>query len=76
MIYIKLQNCCFFFFEVYFEAPKMYTNQLNNICNGVHFFVCSFAKNMLFKIFAQICSVVIYKEIFEILRTSVSQKTF
>ena len=26
MIYIKLQNCCFFFFEVYFEAPKLYTN--------------------------------------------------
>ena len=35
MIYIKLQNCCFFFFEVYFEAPKMYPNQLNNIRNGV-----------------------------------------
>ena len=35
MIYIKLQNCCFFFFEVYFEAPKMYPNQWNNICNGV-----------------------------------------
>ena len=47
MIYIKLKNCCFFFFEVYFEAPKMYTNQLNNIYNGVHFFVCSFTKNML-----------------------------
>ena len=31
---------------------------------------------VLFKIFAQICSVVICKEIFEILRTSVSQKTF
>ena len=27
---------------------------------------------VLFKIFAQICSVVIYKEVFEILRTSVS----
>ena len=26
MIYIKLQNCWFFFFEVYFEAPKLYTN--------------------------------------------------
>ena len=25
----------------------MYTNQLNNICNGVHFFVCSFTKDML-----------------------------
>ena len=33
--------------EVYFEAPKMYTNQWNNICNGVHFFVCSFTENML-----------------------------
>ena len=31
---------------------------------------------VLFKIFAQICSVVIYKEIFENLRSSVSQKTF
>ena len=29
----------------------------------------------IFKIFAQICSVVICKEIFKILRTSVSQKT-
>ena len=31
---------------------------------------------ILFKIFAQICSVVIYKEIFEILQASVSQQTF
>ena len=31
---------------------------------------------VLFKIFAQICSVVICKEIFENLRSSVSQKTF
>ena len=31
---------------------------------------------VLLKIFAQICSVVIYKETFEILRTSYSQKTF
>ena len=31
---------------------------------------------VLFKIFAQICSVVISKEIFEILQTSVSQKPF
>ena len=31
---------------------------------------------VLFKIFAPICSVVICKKIFEILRTSVSQKTF
>ena len=39
MIYIKLQNCYFFFFEVYFEGdtPKMYTNQLKDVCNGVHF---------------------------------------
>ena len=28
IIYIKLQNYCFFFCEVYFEAPKMYKNQL------------------------------------------------
>ena len=41
MIYIKLQNC-FFFFEVYFEAPKMYRNQLSNICNEFHFFCLQF----------------------------------
>ena len=35
MIYIKLKKCCSFFFEVYFEAPKLYTNQLNKICKGV-----------------------------------------
>ena len=81
MIYIKLQNC--FFFEVYFEAPKMYTNQLNNICNGVamelqylQFYQRYASLQVLFNIFSQICSVVICKEIFEILRTSVSQKTF
>ena len=34
------------------------------------------SQQVLLKIFAHICSVVIYKEIFEILRTSVSQKTF
>ena len=56
-----------FFFEVYSEAPKMYTNQLNNICNGVHFFCLQFYQRyatleILFKIFAQICSVVIYRE--------------
>ena len=40
MIYIKLQNCCFFFFEVYFEGgtPEMYTNQLKDVYNRVHFF--------------------------------------
>ena len=29
----------FFFFEVYFEGdtPKMCTNQLKDVCNGVHF---------------------------------------
>ena len=37
----------FFFFEVYFEAPKMFTNQLKNIFNGLHFCVCSFTKDML-----------------------------
>ena len=31
---------------------------------------------ILFNIFYQICSVVICKEVFEIVRTSVSQKTF
>ena len=81
MIYIKLQNYCFFFFEMYFEGrtPKTYTNQLNDDCNGVHFFFF-FDKiaslQVFFKIFDQICTVVIYKEFFEILRTSVSQKTF
>ena len=69
MIYIKLQS--FFFFEVYFEAPKMSRNQLNNICNGFHFFCLQFYQKyvplqVLFKIFAQICSVVIYKVVFEI----------
>ena len=40
MIYIELQNYCFFFFEVYFEGgtPKIYTNQLKDVCNGVDFF--------------------------------------
>ena len=47
MIYIKLPKCCFFFFEIYFEAPKIYTNRLNNISNRVHFSVCIFTKNML-----------------------------
>ena len=82
MIYIKLQNCCFFFFEVYFEAPKMYTNQLNNICNGVamelqylQLYQRYASLQVLYKIFAQICSVVISKEIFKVLQTSVPQKT-
>ena len=44
MIYIKFPNCCFFFFEVYFGAPKMHTNQLNNVCNGVDIFVCILTK--------------------------------
>ena len=40
MIYIKLQNCCVSFFEIYFEGgtPKLYTNQLKDVCNEVHFF--------------------------------------
>ena len=71
MIYIKLKNCCFFFFEVYFEAPKMYTNQFSNICNEVarELNICSFTKVMpLYKhfsiFFSQICSVVISKRNF------------
>ena len=89
MIYIKLQNHCFFFFEVYFEGgtPKMYINQLKDVCNGVHFltklqaeclqFYPKYASlQVLFKVFDQICTVVIYKKFFEILQTSVSQKTF
>ena len=31
MIYINYKIVLFFFFEVYFEAGKMYTNQLNLI---------------------------------------------
>ena len=61
----------------------MYTDQLNNICNGVAMelqYLQLYQKyaslQPLFKIFALICSVVICKEIFEILRTSVSKKTF
>ena len=89
MIYINLQNYCFFFFEVYFEGgtPKMYTSQLKDVCNGVHFLTKLQAENLqfyqkyaslqvFFNIFDQICTAVIYKEFFEILRTSVSQKTF
>ena len=65
----------------------MYTNQLNDVCNGVHFFLTKLqivgvqfylkyaSLHVFFKIFAQICSVIIYKGIFEVLRTSVSQKT-
>ena len=45
------------------------------------FFFFSFIQDMLlhkyfFKIFAQICPAVIYKEMFESLRSSVSEKTF
>ena len=83
MIYIKLQNDYSFFFEVHFKAPKMYTNQLNNMCNGVamelqylQFYQRYASVQVLFKIFAQICSVVICREIFELLRASVSQKNF
>ena len=40
MICIKFQNCCFFFFEVFFEggALKMWINQSKVNCNGVPFF--------------------------------------
>ena len=51
----------------------MYTNQLNNICNEVamelqylQLYQRYASLQVLFKIFAQICSVVICKEIFEI----------
>ena len=78
-----IKNLLLFFFEVYFEAPKMYTNQFSNICNEAarELNIRSFTKDMpLYKYFSifssQICSVVICKEIFEILRTSVSLKTF
>ena len=49
MIYIKLQNCCVPFFEVYFEGgtPKLYTNQLKDVCNEVDFF----DKNFCFSVF-------------------------
>ena len=71
MIYTKLQNYCLFFFEVYFEAPEMYTNQLNNICNAVamelqylQFYQRYASLQAVFKNFAQICSVVICKKNF------------
>ena len=89
MIYIKLQNHCLFFFEVYVEGdtPKMSINQLKDVCNGVHFLTKLQAEGLqfyqkyaslqvFFKVFDQICTVVIYKKFFEILQTSVSQKTF
>ena len=59
MIYIKLKNCCFFFFEAYFEPPKIYTNQLSNICNEVatELNICSFTKNMSLYFFSDLfCS--------------------
>ena len=62
---------------IYIKAPKM--NRLNKIV--MDFIIClqfyqKYASlQLLFKIFAQICSVVIYKEVFEILQTYVSQKT-
>ena len=67
MIYIKLKNCCFFFFEFYFEAPKMYTNQLNNICNEaakLQLYQRYASVQVIFNVFSQICSVVICKENF------------
>ena len=70
---MKLPNCsCFFFIEVYFEAPKMCTKQLNKVFNGVHFFSLYFYQKyaflqVLFKIFAQIWPEVIYKEIFDLI---------
>ena len=63
----------------------MYTNQLKEICNGVHFFlqnfrlkICSFTKNMLlykyfFKFLLRL--VVICKGFFEILQNYAFQKT-
>ena len=43
---------------------------------GQQFYQKYASLQLFFKIFDQICTVVIYKEFFEILRTSVSQKTF
>ena len=88
MMYVKLPKIVAFFSlrsVLCFEAPNMYANRLKNICDGVFFFCFLFlfqfyqkyaSLQVLFKTFAQICSVVIYKGIFEILRTSVSQKAF
>ena len=86
---LNYKTVAFFFFEVYFEGgtPKMYTNQLKDVCNRAHFFdkITGWGSAILpkyaslqvfFKIFDQICTVVIYKEFFEILRTSVSLKIF
>ena len=43
---------------------------------GLQFYQKYAFLQVFFKIFDQICTVVIYKEFFEILRTSVSLKTF
>ena len=54
-----------FFFEVYFGggAPKIYTNQLKDICNGVHFFdkiegwgSANLPKNTYLQVFSIICA--------------------
>ena len=70
MIYIKLKKCCFFFFEVYFEAPKMYTNQLNNICNEVarELNICSFTRDMLLY---QYFSIFFFSNLWQICRLDV-----
>ena len=78
MIYIKLTNCCFISLEVCFKALKMYTNQLNSTCNGIHFFVCSF---LFYQKYSSLqlrflIRFLLQLSIFEILQTSVSQKTF
>ena len=43
---------------------------------GLQFYQTYASLQVFFKIFDQICSIVICKETFEILRISVSQKTF
>ena len=81
IIYIKLQNYCFFSLRSTLKLLK-YTNQLPKQYLWRSSFFCLLfyqryaSLQVFFKIFAQVCSVVIYKEMFECLRTSVSQKSF
>ena len=84
MMSIKLQNYCFFSLRYILKIPKCLQSNWTIFVMYVFFFFFFFFKfyqryaslQVLFKIFAQICYLVICKEIFAILRTSVSRKTF
>ena len=67
MIYIKLQNSLRSILKL---LKCTQTNLPNNICNGVHFLFAVLPKRyaslqVLLKILAQMCYVVIYKEMFK-----------